>query len=230
MKQIEVAGIPVTVEKKRIKNMYLRLRPDGSAHLTAPLHLPDAAITAFAESRAQWLLKQRERLARAAPPASPAFAEGEPHRLWGRSCPLALLPGDGPCTAECVDGQLLLYGGLAATAEQRKKALDDLYRRQLLAALPALRRQCEAVVGRQAAEIRLRDMSTRWGSCNVAKGRIWLSLRLAEYPPDCLRCVLIHELTHLWERRHNARFWGLMDRFCPDWRAIHRLLGGPHGK
>ena len=228
MQQMQVSGVWITVEKKQIKNMYLRVHADGTAHLTAPLGLPDAAITAFAESRARWLLQQKEKLAQAALPTDWAYEEGEPHRLWGRSYPLALLPGKGPCTAECSGGQLLLHSGLSATPQQRKRALDDLYRRQLLAVLPALRVRCEEIVGRQAAEVRLRDMRSRWGSCNVPKRRLWLSLRLAEYPPDCLRCVLIHELTHLWERRHNARFWGLMDRFCPDWRSIHRLLGGPH--
>lgn len=228
MRQVEVAGITITVEKKRIKNMYLRLRPDGSASLTAPLGLPDTTITAFLESRTQWLLKQRKKLLQTAPSPAIAYAEGELHRLWGKAYPLALLPGKVPCTAECSQGKLLLHGGMDATPEQRKKALDQLYRRQLLAVLPTLRSQCEAIVGQQAGEIRLRDMRTRWGSCNIPKRRIWLSLRLAEYPPDCLRCVLIHELTHLWERRHNTRFWSYMDRFCPDWRAIHRQLGGPH--
>lgn len=230
MKQIEVAGILVTVEKKRIKNMYLRLHPDGSAKLTAPLGLSDAAIAAFLESRSQWLVKQRENLAQAIPQQPATYENGESHRLWGQSYPLVLLPGNGHCIAECTSGQLLLHNGLTATPQQRKTALDALYRQQLLTALPPLRRQCEEIVGQQAAEVRVRDMHTRWGSCNVPKRRIWLSLHLAEYPPDCLRCVLIHELTHLWERRHNARFWGFMDRFCPDWRTIHRQLGGPHGK
>lgn len=64
-------------------------------------------------------------------------------------------------------------------------------------------------------------MRTRWGSCNVNARRISLNLELARMPERCLEYVVVHELVHLLERRHNDRFWMLMDRFMPEWR-LHR--------
>ena len=69
-------------------------------------------------------------------------------------------------------------------------------------------------------------MRTRWGTCNIRARRIWLSLELAKYPLDCLEYVVVHEMVHLLERRHNARFKSLMDKFLPDWRERQRTLGG----
>ena len=69
-------------------------------------------------------------------------------------------------------------------------------------------------------------MKTRWGTCNVKEGRIWLNLQLAKKPPECLEYVIIHELTHLLEPGHNQRFYQLMDRFLPDWRRVHQELNG----
>ena len=224
--EITVKGIPVTVIKKRIRHVYLRIRADGSVCLSAPLAMSEAAILAFARSRAAWL---RGHLAGREPPSPPpAYVSGEVFALWGQPCPLRVLPGTGRCSAALEGGALVLRAAPGSTLQQRKAAVDALYRRELLAAIPPLRRECEAIVGRRAAEILVRDMRSRWGSCSAAEGRIRLSLRLAEKPPACLRCVMIHELTHLLEPRHSPRFWALMDRFCPDWRAIHRLLGGPH--
>ena len=224
--EITVEGIPVTVIKKRIRHVYLRIRADGSVCLSAPLAMSEAAILAFARSRAAWL---RGHLAGREPPSPPpAYVSGEVFALWGQPCPLRVLPGTGRCSAALEGGALVLRAAPGSTLQQRKAAVDAWYRQELLSAVPAVRRDCEAIVGQQAAEVRVRAMRTRWGTCSVSRRRIWLSLQLAQKPPECLRCVMIHELTHLLEPRHSPRFWALMDQFCPNWRNIHRLLGGPH--
>ena len=214
------------MEKKRIRNLYLHIRPDGSVRLSAPLGLSDADILAFASSRAEWIRRHLRRLPPLPRPRQ--YAAGETFSLWGDPLPLRLIPGEGDCSAALEGGALILRAGAESTLQQRQAAVKSWYRAQLLSAIPAVRRECEALVGQRAAQVRVRDMHTRWGSCSVASRRIWLSLQLSEKPPECLRCVMIHELTHLWEPRHSPRFWALMDQFCPDWREIHRLLGGPH--
>ena len=67
-------------------------------------------------------------------------------------------------------------------------------------------------------------MKTRWGTCNIGARRIWMNLDLAKKPFQCLEYVLVHELVHLLERRHNRRFWNLMDKFMPQWRLQRDVL------
>lgn len=74
------------------------------------------------------------------------------------------------------------------------------------------------------AEVRIRKMKTRWGSCNTEARRIWLNLELVKKPPLCLEYVLVHELVHLLERHHNDRFCKLMDGLIPKWRLHHEEL------
>ena len=138
--------------------------------------------------------------------------------------------GGRPILSVLREGTLFLYAGPESTRQERQAAVKSWYREQLLSAIPSVRQACEAIVGQRAAEVRVRDMRTRWGTCSVARRRIWLSLQLVQKPPACLRCVMTHELIHLLEPSHSPRFWTLMDRFCPDWREVHRLLGGPHAK
>ncbi|MEN6338535.1 MAG: M48 family metallopeptidase, partial [Clostridiaceae bacterium] len=76
----------------------------------------------------------------------------------------------------------------------------------------------------RAGELKIRDMKTRWGTCNIKTGAVTINLRLAEKPPECLGYVLKHELCHLHEPGHGERFWKRMDVYCPDWKRIRKLL------
>ena len=67
-------------------------------------------------------------------------------------------------------------------------------------------------------------MKTKWGACSVGARRIWLTLELAKKPARCLEYLIVHELVHLVERRHDDRFMRLMDRHLPLWRQHRREL------
>lgn len=72
--------------------------------------------------------------------------------------------------------------------------------------------------------LHFRSMTSRWGSCIPAKRKITLSTRLVDYPLECTRYVIIHELAHLVYHGHGPEFWDLVERYCPDWRQIRQRL------
>lgn len=82
----------------------------------------------------------------------------------------------------------------------------------------------EPFLGVHATERRVRKMKTRWGSCNIKDKRVWLSSFLGAYPEECLEYVIVHELCHLLERGHNARFYGLVESCLPDWKERRKKL------
>jgi hypothetical protein len=67
-------------------------------------------------------------------------------------------------------------------------------------------------------------MKTRWGSCNIRAKRIWLNLGLVKLGEPLLEYVIVHEMVHLLERKHSARFNGLMDTFLPAWPVLKKEL------
>lgn len=69
------------------------------------------------------------------------------------------------------------------------------------------------------------NQNARWGSCSPGERTIRLSARLQGMPSWVLDYVLLHELAHLFEPSHNARFWGWVDRFPQAERAKGYLLG-----
>ena len=111
-------------------------------------------------------------------------------------------------------------------ADETDMPLSAPERRALLARVEALVARHAPRLQVQVADVRLKTMRTRWGSCNIRARRIWINTRLARYPEICLEAVVVHELVHLIERGHTPRFYALMDRFYPAWREADRLLNG----
>ncbi len=67
-------------------------------------------------------------------------------------------------------------------------------------------------------------MKTKWGSCNRETRHIWFNVELAKKPPECLEYIVVHEMTHYFERGHGHRFIELMDAELPEWRSRRASL------
>lgn len=111
-----------------------------------------------------------------------------------------------------------------ARASQAKPEEVAAWREVVSACVPALIAAWEPIMGVRAGKLAYRNMTSRWGSCQPATGRICINVRLALYPPECLEYVVVHELCHLLERGHGPRFHQLMDTFMPDWKQRRAKL------
>ena len=72
-----------------------------------------------------------------------------------------------------------------------------------------------ARLGLRARRISVRDQGSRWGSCSTS-GMLSFSWRLILAPPIVLDYVAAHEVAHLGEMNHGARFWALVRKTMPD--------------
>ena len=97
------------------------------------------------------------------------------------------------------------------------KYLNDWYRENLKEVIPVFVKKWESIIGVEVYYWGIKNMKTRWGSCNIRDHRIWINLQLAKKTPECIECVVVHEMVHLLERGHNKRFYEYMDRFMPEW-------------
>ncbi len=105
--------------------------------------------------------------------------------------------------------------------EQREQALQQWYRQELKTLIPPILEKWQPYISVQAAVWGVKKMKTKWGSCNTDERRIWINLELIKKPIQCLEYIVVHELVHLLEKHHNARFKAHMDHFMPHWR-LHR--------
>ena len=223
---LEIDGLRVSVQRKRIKHLYVKVsRADGAVRVSAPWHANDRMVRAAVAGKLAWI-RDKQRAWRERPTRiEPHFVDGEMHRLWGEALRLRLMQANGRNHEdEGRPGELVLYVRSGATAEARGRTLDAFYRAELKARIPKLIECWEPTVGRRVNEWGVKKMRTRWGSCNPRARRIWVSLELAKHPPECLEYVVVHEMAHLIEANHSERFYALMDRLLPDWRERKRGL------
>lgn len=208
--------IAVAVRRKQVRNLNLRVRADGSVVLSIPLRTTRVHAERFVQERADWIA-ERLRRAHARQPDTLTLQSKVP--LWGRLVPLADLIGQ--------DGAPCNRSGAAENPGALQERLEAAYAREVAARLPQAARELEEHMGVSARRWSVRRMRTRWGSCTPGTRTIRISAALAAYPPACLACVVAHELAHIVEPRHDARFYAFLEQHYPDARAVSALLKRP---
>ncbi|PLX73439.1 MAG: metal-dependent hydrolase [Desulfuromonas sp.] len=222
---IEVEGVTVEVIRKRVKNLNLRVCPPvGDVTISVPLKIDNQAIHSFVTSKLDWIKQSRDRITQRTRKPQPQMLSGETHSFLGESYHLDVITSPGRSRVCLENGAMCLFVPEGSDLLFRTRILDNWYRRQLMERIPQLLQKWQPVVGVQVSECRVKKMKTRWGSCNVVAKRIWLNLELAKRSLACLEYVLVHELVHLHERRHNDRFYAFLDQFLPQWRRFRAEL------
>ncbi len=222
---ITIEGITITLYRKNIKNMYLRVLPsNGEVKVSAPLFISDNDIVNFIKSRKDWILKKQKLILENKIQAPLKYVNGEKHCIWGKEYVLQLISNETIKKVIVDEDKSTVYLPVPkrSTIEKRKKILDEFYRSQMKMAIPQVLDKCTKIVGKTPSEVKIRNMKN-WGNCNQNK-RITLNLNLAKKDPICLEYVMIHELCHLIEFNHGKKFKKLMDEFCPNWKIIKKRL------
>lgn len=215
----------IEIEKKRIKNMYLRvLPPDGRIHITAPLRVKDEDIERFVIAKQEWIQKRREALLHKKPLQELAYVTGDMVPVWGGLRTLVVYHTMNRNMVIADGDTIILKVKKDSTDKQREQLLNKWYLKELQQVLPSMINQWESVIGVTSSSWKIRDMKTRWGSCNIRSKNICFNLQLAKKAPKCLEYVVVHELVHLLEKSHNHIFKGYMDKFLSDWRITKKEL------
>ncbi|MFZ4620293.1 MAG: M48 family metallopeptidase [Bacteroidota bacterium] len=100
-----------------------------------------------------------------------------------------------------------------SSKKKRQTLLDGWYRERMKETVPKLIAKYEALMPVKASEWGIKKMKTKWGTCNIRAKRIWINLELAKKPLAEIEHVVVHELVHLMERKHNARFHRLVEEY-----------------
>lgn len=217
-----VNGIEVIVQRKNIKNMYLRvLPPEGNVKVSAPYYISDEDIASFIESKTDWIIKKKKEISENKYLPKLKYINGEKHFLWGKEYTLQLIANDIK-TAFVKDDILYLPVSRRSKIKNRQKTLDNFYRQELQKEITNIYSKCVNKVGKTPNEVKIRKMKN-WGNCKQNKV-ITLNLNLAKKPKICLEYVFIHELCHLIEFNHSKNFKMLMDKNCPNWAEIKKKL------
>ncbi len=229
MGKLVVGDLEIELIKKNIKNIHLVvLPPDGRVRVSVPKKQDDEALRLFIVSKLSWIKKQQVKFQKQKRQPAREYVSGESHYFLGERFLLNVIyTNKGKQGVELRNRTYLdLFVRESSTKEQRQKVMKEWYRRELKALIPPLIEKWEPLIGVKVNSWGVKLMKTRWGSCNITAGRIWLNLDLAKKNPACLEYIVVHEMVHLLERLHNANFVAYMDKFLPNWRSIRAELNG----
>ena len=227
-RRIELCGrlVCYELERKRVKNINLRIKPDGSVRVSAPARVPLREIEDFMRRKDAFIvaaLRRMEQAAQALPPTR--YEDGDRLSVFGEGKILRLERGK--AGVRVAGEELILTVPDPADAALKERVLDRWLRAELGAVLEEICRGIYpmfAPYGVAYPVIRLRKMKSCWGSCMASKGVVTFNSLLALMPRDCIEYVAVHEFTHFIRPDHSPEFHRLMDGFLPDWRERKKKL------
>lgn len=220
---IEIDGERFLLTRRNIRNFYLRLHPDGSAHVSAPLWATDAQIEAFLRPRLAWLQRHRAEMAAQRDGCTQTFEEGCILWLFGQRLTLHLAAQETPGLFFQGENAVLCCAP-DADAAKRRAIVEQAYRSALERYVNARLAFYSARMELTPPQYSIRLMRTRWGSCTPVACRIRFNLRLAQKPAPWIDYVIVHELAHLRYADHSPAFWALVEHHFPQWRSVRHAL------
>jgi hypothetical protein len=226
MHQIIVNDLEVDVVRKDIKNLHLAVYPpNGRVRVAVPLRIDDEAVRLAIISKLSWIKRQQAKFQIQERQSPREYVSGESHYFHGNRYLLDVIYQDGrPSVSIRNNTHMDLVVRPGSSTAQRERVLIAWYRRQLRGAIPPIIARWQPILGVEVFDWTIRQMKTRWGTCNIEAHRICLNLELIKKPERCLEYVVVHEMVHLLERLHNDRFKSLMDQFLPQWRFLREEL------
>ncbi len=175
----------------------------------------------FAQKHGGWIAARLERLPEAVPFAHGIEVplRGVPHRIVHRRGARGTVWTETDAAGE----RLLCVAGDAPHIDRR---IGDFLRREAKRDLEIASLRFAADLGVTIKRVAVRDQASRWGSCSTA-AVLSFSWRLILAPSLVLNYLAAHEVAHLAEMNHSARFWRLVRRLCPGherakvWLDVH---------
>lgn len=225
MGQITVSNIKIEVVKKNIKNLHLGVYPPtGRVRIAAPQGTNDETIRLFAVSKLGWIKRHQRTFVSQNREMAREFVSGESHYFNGKRYLLQVIEQDAAARVEVWHKKITLYVRKESTTKQRAIVLNNWYRNQLKTQIPEFIDKWERILKVNLNDWGVKQMKTKWGTCNIEQKRIWLNLELAKKPISCLEFIIVHEMVHLLERHHNDLFLAYMDKYLPNWRKLKAEL------
>lgn len=214
--------IKVEITRKKIKNIILKVTPDGRVLISAPLRVSEEYLKEFVKEKEDWIVKKLEE-AKNRKKKEINYESGEEIIYLGRKYYLEIIPSyNEKITIQ--DEKIYIYCLENSTVEDRERIFKNWVKIELGVLLKDLTYKIGKMIGYLPNEIRIRDMKSRWGSCISARKVITYNLQLAFQPLPLIEYVVLHELAHIPYPNHQKEFWNFVEKFIPDWKERRKLL------
>ena len=205
--------------KKRIKNIILRLDKNGNIKVSAPIWVNNDVIDRFVDSKKEWIESRKNIIKN----NLPKYANGEKIVFFDNVYILNIIL----CNKNKVDLNndiLNVYTKDNTNVKKIESMINHYFTSLSNDYINSIIIKYSNAISRKVESVKFRNMTSRWGSCNVKNATITLNTILFRKPIICLEYVLLHELVHLVYANHSRDFYNLLESLMPNWREIKFIL------
>lgn len=225
--------IEYTLARKKVKNVNMRVKADGSVSVSAPRRVSAKQIDDFVRSRYDFIKSSVERLSAESKSGlqeyddAKIYSNGDKLSFLGEELTVEIVQGreDGVYVS---DGKLVISTFDVKNSDYLQKLLRNFYYNSAVSLFRELNEEVSQVFFKrfhiEKVPIKLRKMKTRWGSCHVTDGFIVMNTRLVSYPKECARYVFVHEYSHFIEPNHSPQFYAVVASVMPDYKTFSSQL------
>jgi predicted metal-dependent hydrolase len=219
---LQLGPIEALIVRKPVKNLHLSvLPPNGWVRVTAPQNMNDDAIRTLLALRLPWIKKQQAKFAGQQRQTKRDYVSGESHYFLGKRYKLEVVyKEESPKVTVKGKNKIVLQVRPKTNIKKRQEILSDWYREELHSVVDELITKWQKKIGVKVSSWGIKQMKTRWGTCNHAKAKILLNLELSKKPIACIEYVVVHELVHLIEKKHSEKFVALVAKHIPKWKSL----------
>ncbi len=225
--ELNIDGIKVTWAVSKGKKLRITISPKtGKVSVHVPKNYSETKAAEFVKDNAEWIQKYQTKIYERinALKQKDILEEGKTVSLWGNAYKIKIVKGKKYSSYYTDEEYIYLKEGCESGMKKRLLVLNKLYKAELEIYINEILPFWEHTIKEKAAQIKFRDMKSKWGSCNRQSGIITLNIKLAAFPCECAEMVLVHEFVHFKERLHNDRFKRYMTKYLPDWKARVKIL------
>ena len=212
----------VKIVRKDVKNITLKVRPNGEAILTTPKAASDEHIKFIIKKRAKWIAQKRAFFASFKTPKK-EYVSGEDFKYLGRSYRLKVVQSKEE-RVKLQRGYLELFVKDKNDLERKRNLVYEWYNKKAMLYFFNILQEFNKIVKQDIKSVKIRQMKTRWGSCNPYKSYINLNIELIKKPRACIEYVVFHELVHLLYPDHSKKFYDYLTLYMPDWQKRKEIL------
>ncbi|QOG13070.1 M48 family metallopeptidase [Arcobacter sp. FWKO B] len=212
----------ITIIKKKIKNSYIKILPTAEVQVSVPKHASQFYIDNLIESKKEWIYKKIDFVSNKINYNKPLnLVDGDELYYMGQKYNLQILKS---CTNSVyIDTEYIILTTKIDTFEYKKKLIDKFYLENAKIILTEILNNYQQMVKKNINCVKIRKMSSRWGSCNYIKKNINLNSELIKKPLGFIEYVVLHELAHLTHPNHSRDFYSYIEEFMPDWKMKCKL-------
>lgn len=203
------------VRSKR-KTLALTVNRLGEVIARAPYGMNEEHIKAFVKQKQGWLQKQKQKMERAGISLPTENLEGYGFLLLGEKYTVRLQKE----TLICLNGQTK---ELLLPEKNCEKRLVAWIKENALRIFTEQTERWAKKMGVSFQSVSLSSAKTRWGTCSE-DNKIRYAYRLLYAPRAVVEYVVVHELAHTRHKDHGKAFWGLVERYVPDYKARRKWL------